>query len=376
MLAFYLFYTSWQLFTVLHKGSGSFYIFVHKKCLFTIRERRYSVNMTDDTILTMALSNLEAGNYLKGSWQPALPGEAEGRLLLTLPHTTLSYQAVIRNEWRNHHLPSLLRLNGQNVPLMVVAGHLFPSLKEALREAGIAYLEANGSLFLRHGQVLVWIETGKVLKTSVKSTNRAFTKTGLKVLFRLLTDETAINSPYRQLAAQTGTGLGTITHIMSDLKQEGYLLALTKTRYQLTNKPKLLEKWTEAYDKQLSPALHIGTFRFLREEDFGNWKQLPLPPDKSQWGGEAAADLLTHSLHPAQLTIYTTETKTELIKNYRLLPDGKGNVKAFRKFWTDAAPESLTVPPLLVYADLVNSHDRRCSQTAEKIYDAYLQNQL
>ncbi|MBS1908251.1 MAG: hypothetical protein JST03_00090, partial [Bacteroidetes bacterium] len=93
--------------------------------------------------------------------------------------------------------------------------------------------------------------------------------------------------------------------------------------------------------------------------------------------------LLTNYLRPAELTLYSTETRNDLIKNYRLIPDEKGNVKAYEKFWNNGdvntnanTVEDVVVPPLLVYADLMNTNDRRCIETAQKIYDGFIQNKL
>jgi len=102
----------------------------------------------------------------------------------------------------------------------------------------------------------------------------------------------------------------------------------------------------------------------------------PIKKEKTWWGGEPAGDLLTNYLRPAELTLYTMETRNELIKNYRLIPDENGNVKAYNKFWQHDEVDDNTVPPLLVYADLINSNDRRCTETALKIYDEFLQNKL
>ena len=109
---------------------------------------------------------------------------------------------------------------------------------------------------------------------------------------------------------------------------------------------------------------HFGTFRFLKEEDFTNWKKLLIRNGKTWWGGKPAGDLFTNFLRPAELTLYTTDTRNELIKNYRLIPDEKGNVNAYKKFWQHDGVNDKVVPPLLVYADLVNTNDRRCMETA------------
>jgi hypothetical protein len=131
-----------------------------------------------------------------------------------------------------------------------------------------------------------------------------------------------------------------------------------------------------AYEERLKPALKTGTFRFLKEEDFTNWKKLPTRKGKTFLGGEPAGDLFTNFLRPVELTLYTTETRNELIKNYRLVPDEKGNVKVYKKFWQQDEVKDNVVPPLLIYADLVNTNDRRCMETAPKIYDEFLQNKL
>lgn len=143
----------------------------------------------------------------------------------------------------------------------------------------------------------------------------------------------------------------------------------------MQNKKELLNKWIAAYEEKLKPSLEVGTFRFLNEEDFRNWKNLSLNPNKSWWGGEPAGDLLTNYLRPETLTIYTEETRNELIKNYRLIPDPKGNIRAYKKFWQIDLDEK-TAPPLLVYADLLSTNDSRCIETAQKIYDEYLQNKF
>ena len=64
------------------------------------------------------------------------------------------------------------------------------------------------------------------------------------------------------------------------------------------------------------------------------------------------------------------------MKNYLLVPDNNGNVKVFKKFWENDEVNNNVVHPLLAYADLINKGDRRCTKTAQKIYDEYLQNKF
>ena len=110
----------------------------------------------------------------------------------------------------------------------------------------------------------------------------------------------------------------------------------------------------------------------MKEDDLLAWKDLKLDTTKTVWGGQPAGDLLTNYLHPAEFTIYTDESRNELIKNYKLIPDEKGNLKVYQKFWKWDNSTQNTAPSLIVYTDLMVISDRRCIETAQKIYDEYL----
>ena len=64
----------------------------------------------------------------------------------------------------------------------------------------------------------------------------------------------------------------------------------------------------------------------------------------------------------------------ELIKNYHLMPDKKGEIEVLEMFWNKQEGE--TVPPILVYADLMIEGGKRNKETAEKIYREYIQPNL
>ncbi len=332
--------------------------------------------MNEQEIIHLALENLQKNTRIQGKWEAFDNPEPDGQLILEIDNQPLRYNVEIKNELRNHHLQQITAYNRKYNPFMLVATRLFPKIKEELRHNNIAYMEANGNIFLRNKKTTLWIDSNKPVETVKKTGSRAFTKTGLKVVFQFMIDENWVNRPYRQIAEQTGTGIGNITNIIKGLNQDGFLLPIAKNEYKLNNKKELLNKWIAAYDMRLKPTLKVGTFRFLKEADFNNWKNIPIQNGKTWWGGEPAGDLITNFLRPAELTLYTTETRNELIKNYRLIPDDKGNIKIFNKFWQPEEGYDNVTPVLLVYADLINTNDRRCTETAQKIYDEFLQNKL
>ena len=125
------------------------------------------------------------------------------------------------------------------------------------------------------------------------------------------------------------------------------------------------------------PTLHIGNFRFTKSNDENNWKEITLKPNETYWGGEPAGKIITNYLVPEIFTLFTDETRNNLIKNYRLVPENTGNIKAYKKFWKGQATFNETVVhPLLAYADLMNTGNSRCMETAKMIYDRYFKENI
>ena len=331
--------------------------------------------MTETQIVDQALENLQTTTLLRGTWSQNGHGPLDGTLQLVAEEKVWNFNVEIKNELRPQFMPQLLQYNQVHTPFLLVAYRIPAKINEELRKNNIAYLEANGNLYLKEPDVWFWFDTQEPLKIQQNERNRAFTKTGLKVVFEFLINPSLLNLPSRQIAEQTGTSIGNVTHIMNGLKKDKFLLSLTGNTYQLVQKQDLMNKWIAAYEQVLKPSLHVGTFRFLNEDDFTNWKNLKLLAKTTRWGGEPAGDLLTHHLRPAELTLYTTETRMELMRNYRLLPTDNGNVKVYQAFRplenTDDALQ--VVHPMLVYADLMIQNDKRCRETAQMIYEKYLQ---
>lgn len=331
--------------------------------------------MKEEQIIQDALEQLEVHTGIAATVTSA-PG-IDGVFHFTVDGKAHMAFLEVKNHIRGHQLAHLVKLKAKFDPLMVIAEQIYPKMKEELRKENIAYLETNGNVFYKGKDLMLWIDGQKAIRgLGVKEkTGRAFTKTGVRLLFHFMLEPALLNLTYREIAQRTEIVFGNINVIMNDLKQQGFLLQLDRSRYQLKNKKELLERWMVAYEEKLKPALKLGNFRFLKDEDYIKWKNLQLAPI-TMWGAEPAADLLTNYLKPGELTLYTLETKQELIRNYRLIPDEKGPVKAYQKFWYDDKENQNIVHPLLVYVDLMNTGDRRCIETAQKIYEQFLQDKF
>lgn len=328
--------------------------------------------MHEELIIQRVIQNLQEKAGALCEMKPARHKALDGTLMLTLNNQKLIFNAEVKKEIRNLHLLHIQQLAQKHEPFMLIAWRLFPNIRETLREKGINYIEANGNMHIKQRGLYLFIDNQKALQDDKRDTNRAFTKTGLKVVFQFLLDRELINGTQREIANTTGVALGNIPQVIKGLLNTGYIVRYDQTRYQWHDKEALLKKWLNEYETTLKPTLLRGRYRLPEGK---KWQAIPLHKAFTCWGGEPAGDLLTHYLRPEILTMYTVETQLDLMKNYKIRPDTMGNVFVYEKFWREH-PNEKTAPPLLVYADLINNNDKRSMETAEKIYEKYIQPDL
>jgi hypothetical protein len=316
---------------------------------------------------------------LKTQWK-ALRGtekKLDGILTLTFENGKEVFAVECKREIQPVHLQHLYELQKANKRFAVIAGNILPHVKEELRKKKIAYFDLAGNAFIQTGKHFILIDGKRpVLQKNREQHNRAFTKAGLRVVFNLFIDPKLVNENYRKIAADADVALDTVNKTFLALKNLGHLMNAGPNTYKLVQLRRLTERWVEAYPTRLRPAIHIGNFRFLNEDELRKWKTIRLDKTKTQWGDEPAADLLTDYLRPEIFTLYTDETRNELMKNYHFIPDDNGSIHVYKKFWKYDEKKFKTVPPLLIYADLMNTKDPRAIETAQKIYNEYLKNRL
>jgi hypothetical protein len=342
-----------------------------------MREHLDYVNMKEQEIIHTAIENIPDDIGLNMTWENDPVNQANGRVRITIDGMEILFQAEIKKELREHQLPNIELNAKQYPPFMLIAHYLRPAIKKKLRENNIAYMEKNGNIFFRQNGKLLFVDANKPIKLAEETGNRAFTVTGLKVVFQFLLDDELVNRPYREIADFTKTALGNVNNIMKGLEKDGFLIRLSRDKKRIQNKKNLLEKWIADYQETLQPTLKIGRFRFASENKLTDWKEIQLDNETTWWGGEPAGDILTNYLRPGELTLYTTRTRNELMKDLRLIPDPNGDVIAFTAFWNVEKQENKQhVHPLLVYTDLMNTTDNRCHETAQLIWNKYLKNEF
>ncbi len=346
---------------------------VHICFVFMQHEHRDKMNKREENIIEQAFIFLQAELGKKLRWEKSHHKHSDFGYdgIFSLEGTPLYIEA--KNEVRPNQVPSLISLNQDLGNLLVVANYITPNAKKLLREKDINYIDRVGNIWLKIASTYIHIEGRHNAPPSEDKKTRAFSRTGLKVVFQFLQNPDLVNATYREIVEISGASLGTIPKVIAGLKTEGFLLKKTDEEWIITRYEKLLNRWQYEYTAKLKPALFMKRYRSIDQRFYTNWKDLKLQQG-THWGGEPAGDLLTDYLKPEVFTLYTNELQQDIMKNYRWIPDPEGDIWIYNTFWPNTGQQlDKYVSSILAYADLMGTGDSRCIETAKIIYEQSLQ---
>ena len=187
------------------------------------------------------------------------------------------------------------------------------------------------------------------------------------MVFALLCEPRLLNATYRELATAARVALGTVGPVIKDLENRKHIIAATAHR-RILDPDRLFEEWVAAFPTVLRPKLNARRFRAPIETGF-----IKLISLRTTAIGEEKLLLnsLLHHLQPQTTTIYTTEMPRQLIIDYRLRADVNGDVEILDVFWNTQRIHGIedVVPPVLAYANLFTTTERRVIEAARMIYD-------
>lgn len=275
------------------------------------------------------------------------------------------------------------QLEGYDKAPLLIAPKLTDAAANNCKELGLNFIDLAGNAYINEPGLFLFIKGQKLDLYQNNQMNyykggKALTPTNLRMVFALLCNPELLNAPYREIAKVAGIALGAVGWGFDDLAARGLTLGDGKNNNRvLIQVEKLTQEWVTNYPIKLRPKLNPQRFR-TNNPDW--WKNMDVRNYNAQWGGEVAADKLTNYLKPNFFTLYihvkdARKNFAELIVDNRLIPDPKGDVEILDAFWNldDANLMAETVPPLLVYADLLASNDPRNLETAKMIYDRLIQ---
>lgn len=252
---------------------------------------------------------------------------------------------------------------------LLITDYVTPPVAEALRNRGVQFVDSAGNAFLKRNGLFVFVSGRSPHMVAPPKTMRVFRRSGLKVLFVLLSAPETVTAPQRTIAHAADVALGSVAQVIDGLRELGFVAEIRGLR-RLVNRDRLIDRWTEAYARLLDPNLPLGRFA-AAVPDW--WRRTEPAKYGVQWGGETAAAILQRHLIPENTIAYADELPARMLSEHRLKADANGSIFFRRRFWNTApSPRVDVVPPLLIYADLLIAGDARSVEAAKQIRDAYL----
>lgn len=265
-------------------------------------------------------------------------------------------------------------------PLLLVVPYITAEMAEQCRKLKLFFLDGAGNAYIELPGFYLFI-TGKKTAADLLRVQRGrlANPTALKVVFAILCRPQLFGGNYREIAAAARVALGTVGWVIRDLKARKHVITLGGNypglrkllkiaQHKLADPERLLREWIAFYPATLRPKLNARRFRGPNPD----WtEKADLRPYNAYWGGEIAAQKMTHYLRPQTATIYVLNQPTKLIADFRLRADVRGDIEILDVFWNpDQIPhEPDLVPTILTYADLMATTEGRNLETAKLIYD-------
>lgn len=271
------------------------------------------------------------------------------------------------------------RIGKHTNEMLLVAPRITEEMADKCKELDLQFIDTTGNAYLKRPGLFVFIKgqrPNETFQLDRPEGKRAVTPTNLRVVFALLCKPELLNATYRDINKIAGVALGTIGWVFFDLDERGYTVG-NKDKRVLLERAKLIQEWVTNYPIKLRPKLNVRKFKAPTPNW---WKTIDAKQYNAQWGAEVAAEKLTGYLRPHKFTLYfhgkeKQKNITKMIVDHKLKADKFGDIEMIDAFW-DFMDEQLadTVPPILIYADLIAMLDPRNIDTAKIIKEKFIVN--
>ena len=273
---------------------------------------------------------------------------------------------------------------------------VFPTAKKEITEycrvKGINYMDAAGNALINHPRLKVYIEGRKPFEKK-QSRSRLFQKTGMKLIYHLLSYPHLLNAPYRTIATHAKVSSASVGNIFEELKEEGFMLETDSYGRKLLNVRHLITRWAYNYSDVLKPKLHRGYFMNMG----GNLEEIIMANGKNEGvllSGEHGAYYLRNYLKPINYTIYADMRLSDMARKYQIAPinkiqEGQPFIEVVAPFWNQSYGNTeyinYDVPflynrpivnPIIIFSDLLESKNSRNIEEAFNILNHDIRHSL
>ncbi|WUR13037.1 type IV toxin-antitoxin system AbiEi family antitoxin [[Empedobacter] haloabium] len=317
------------------------------------------------SLVTRALAALRASAGVDGG---LLPRQGGTSVLLHIAGRALRYECAVRRKVDRYGLlPDLAQRHAGGPKTLLVSAPLSAEMAGRCRELGLEFIDTAGNAYLSDPGIYIWVTGRKTQEELRPARETATSPAALRMMFAFLAAPTLLNASYRDLAAHAGISTGVIGKALDALQARGLVGTGPDGRRRILQPEQFLNEWASGYLGRLKPRL--AQYRFA-SADFDRWSPAQ---GSSAWGGEVGAAYLTKHLQPRTATIYLDMSDPTLlasmVREYGLREQAEGHVEVVEMFWHARSFVEWfpTVPPHLVYADLLGSGDVRHVPVAQQL---------
>lgn len=333
------------------------------------------------------MNNLDIINRAVAALNERLPvGKAEVQVVDDVVFLTLmrkKYWCIVEPEltvgWILERTPSRPVVVPTNLKTLYVTVNASAKVMDFAKVPDVNVLDCAGNFKIQYldkdGNLIFMVANRgekPVENRDIPNAYPIFREMGLKVIFYFLMDKANIGRPFREIQEATGVSIGTVKNVIDGMVYQQFARIEGRKRF-LTNIDRLLMLWAANYGMNLKPKLLLTKMAFRDKDVMTRFRELELPTGMF-WGGEPAAALTTGFIDPGEFTIYTEVPAPHLVKTGAVKPDNDGDILVYKKFWK-GNDEKTIVPAVLTYADLMETGNGRCIETAQMMKEhelAYL----
>jgi hypothetical protein len=327
-------------------------------------------------LLAGALDALRDATGIQGEILDHPNAGADATVLLTINGRKLRYDCEVKKTVDRYALPlALLNKLGNAQHTLLVSSPLSPDMADRCRDIGLQFIDTAGNAYINDGAGIYVHVTGRRGNAGRQvAADNTMTPAALKMMFAALAEPALLNAPYRDISIHANISIGAITKAFDTLTSRE-LIGMAGGKRMIRTPELFLNEWASGYAGRIKPKLRKYRFATDDIDRFLNW----VPKlGMSAYGGEQAAMHLTGHLKPEAYTIYADmddpKALQDIVKHCRLRADPQGRIDIVEMFWN---PEHFvewfpSVPPHLVYADLMATHDSRNITVARQIAPAII----
>jgi hypothetical protein len=323
---------------------------------------------------------------------------ADGKLTIQTSNSSINYICEIKTgltsdvieQTADYFFGLSQRLKQPEKPLLITRG-LSNLVVDRLLEKNIEFIDVDGNIYLNSPGIYVLVRN----QISKESESKSFeiTAAALQVIYAVLNRRReflsqeptkAIEAASQTISLASGVTPKTVKSTLKKLQELDYI-TYEHGWLEIIDYVKLLERWELGYSERLRAKLLLGTFTPIKGKNFSDISdQIQEHAEEFNYliGGELGGSVMTNYLHPLGTVLHLNSDSIipHIAVRLKLKPDPDGTIIFLQKFGIvgprrkgmDALQNNLA-NPLLIHAELVRTGNSRLKETAQIIYDRYIE---